>query len=164
MKRISRIYMYFLDQLSRYKMVIRQQVLYYSYNTLLLYCLARSSPCFLRVTSEWSPEEIHLNTAQIEMETYKNIEGTLVWSRGNQTTTKVCSTKFKQALKKTISKIVIIPTGILFNTNTLQNQSIKKGICAQDKTRTCTAERPLPPQSSVYTNFTTWAFFNGANI
>ena len=30
--------------------------------------------------------------------------------------------------------------------------------CAQDKTRTCTAERPLPPQSSVYTNFTTWAF------
>ena len=29
---------------------------------------------------------------------------------------------------------------------------------AQDKTRTCTAERPLPPQSSVYTNFTTWAF------
>ena len=35
---------------------------------------------------------------------------------------------------------------------------------AQDKTRTCTAERPLPPQSSVYTNFTTWAFFNGANI
>ena len=29
---------------------------------------------------------------------------------------------------------------------------------AQDKTRTCTAFRPLPPQSSVYTNFTTWAF------
>ena len=29
--------------------------------------------------------------------------------------------------------------------------------CAQDKTRTCTAFRPLPPQSSVYTNFTTWA-------
>ena len=28
---------------------------------------------------------------------------------------------------------------------------------AQDKTRTCTAFRPLPPQSSVYTNFTTWA-------
>ena len=28
---------------------------------------------------------------------------------------------------------------------------------AQDKTRTCTAERPLPPQSSVYTNFTTAA-------
>lgn len=29
---------------------------------------------------------------------------------------------------------------------------------AQNKTRTCTAVRPLPPQSSVYTNFTTWAF------
>ena len=29
---------------------------------------------------------------------------------------------------------------------------------SQNKTRTCTAVRPLPPQSSVYTNFTTWAF------
>ncbi len=40
-------------------------------------------------------------------------------------------------------------------------QKNKKGeknrISAQDKTRTCTAFRPLPPQSSVYTNFTTWA-------
>ena len=29
--------------------------------------------------------------------------------------------------------------------------------CAQDETRTHTALRPLPPQSSVYTNFTTCA-------
>ena len=28
---------------------------------------------------------------------------------------------------------------------------------AQDKTRTCPAERPLPPQSSVYTNLTIWS-------
>ena len=28
---------------------------------------------------------------------------------------------------------------------------------AQDKTRTCTSLRSLPPQSSVSTNFTTWA-------
>ena len=31
--------------------------------------------------------------------------------------------------------------------------------CAQDETRTHTILRPLPPQSSVYTNFTTCAFF-----
>ena len=30
--------------------------------------------------------------------------------------------------------------------------------CAQDETRTHTILRPLPPQSSVYTNFTTCAF------
>jgi hypothetical protein len=30
---------------------------------------------------------------------------------------------------------------------------------AQDKTRTCTSLRSLPPQSSVSTNFTTWACF-----
>ncbi len=29
--------------------------------------------------------------------------------------------------------------------------------CAQDETRTHTILRPLPPQSSVYTNFTTCA-------
>ena len=29
--------------------------------------------------------------------------------------------------------------------------------CAQDETRTHTVLRPLPPQSSVYTNFTTCA-------
>ena len=29
--------------------------------------------------------------------------------------------------------------------------------CAQDETRTHTTQRPLPPQSSVYTNFTTCA-------
>ena len=31
--------------------------------------------------------------------------------------------------------------------------------CAQDETRTHTILRPLPPQSSVYTNFTTCAFW-----
>ena len=31
-------------------------------------------------------------------------------------------------------------------------------ICTEDETRTHTAERPLPPQSSVSTNFTTSAF------
>ena len=31
---------------------------------------------------------------------------------------------------------------------------------AQDETRTHTVLRPLPPQSSVYTNFTTCAFRN----
>ncbi len=36
-------------------------------------------------------------------------------------------------------------------------------LCAQDKTRTCTALRPLPPQSSVSTNFTTWAHCDGKN-
>ena len=30
--------------------------------------------------------------------------------------------------------------------------------CAQDETRTHTILRPLPPQSSVYTNFTTCAY------
>ena len=34
---------------------------------------------------------------------------------------------------------------------------ISKRFCAQDETRTHTALRPLPPQSSVYTNFTTCA-------
>ena len=37
----------------------------------------------------------------------------------------------------------------------LKNASLKS--CAQDETRTHTALRPLPPQSSVYTNFTTCA-------
>ena len=37
----------------------------------------------------------------------------------------------------------------------LKNASLK--FCAQDETRTHTALRPLPPQSSVYTNFTTCA-------
>ena len=58
--------MYFSDQPSLYKIVILQQVPYYSYNTLLLYCLARFSPCLLRVTCEWSPEETHLNAARIK--------------------------------------------------------------------------------------------------
>ena len=31
-------------------------------------------------------------------------------------------------------------------------------LCAQDETRTHTILRPLPPQSSVYTNFTTCAY------
>ena len=36
---------------------------------------------------------------------------------------------------------------------------------AQDKTRTCTSLRSLPPQSSVSTNFTTWALrFADANV
>ena len=33
----------------------------------------------------------------------------------------------------------------------------KMSLCAQDETRTHTILRPLPPQSSVYTNFTTCA-------
>ena len=33
----------------------------------------------------------------------------------------------------------------------------KMSHCAQDETRTHTILRPLPPQSSVYTNFTTCA-------
>ena len=33
--------------------------------------------------------------------------------------------------------------------------------CAQDRTRTCTPVRALPPQSSMSTNFTTWAFSMG---
>ena len=36
--------------------------------------------------------------------------------------------------------------------------------CAQDETRTHTRLPPLPPQSSVYTNFTTWASFRGLNL
>jgi hypothetical protein len=37
------------------------------------------------------------------------------------------------------------------------------GLCAQDRIRTCTPVKALPPQSSVSTNFTTWAN-RGANI
>ena len=36
--------------------------------------------------------------------------------------------------------------------------------CAQDKSRTCTGVLPLPPQSSVSTNSTTWARFASAKV
>lgn len=35
--------------------------------------------------------------------------------------------------------------------------SFKRTWCAQDRTRTYTAAKPLVPETSVYTNFTTWA-------
>ena len=40
---------------------------------------------------------------------------------------------------------------------TPQNHSIKRSICTQNRTRTCTAVRPLVPETSVSTDSTTWA-------
>ena len=45
----------------------------------------------------------------------------------------------------------------MFNFSTQKKHLPKKMLCAQDETRTHTVLRPLPPQSSVYTNFTTCA-------
>ena len=40
----------------------------------------------------------------------------------------------------------------------VKKATLSCSFCAQDKTWTCTALRRLPPQSSVSTNSTTWAF------
>ena len=41
---------------------------------------------------------------------------------------------------------------------------LNRALSAQDETRTHTILRPLPPQSSVYTNFTTCAFYCKTSI
>ena len=41
--------------------------------------------------------------------------------------------------------------------NTPRNHTIKRGTCTQNRTRTCTAVRPLVPETSVSTDSTTWA-------
>lgn len=40
----------------------------------------------------------------------------------------------------------------------LDNQKAIKDLCTQNKTRTCTAVRPLVPETSVSTDSTTWAY------
>ena len=53
---------------------------------------------------------------------------------------------YKRQMTSTSVKVIWADFGSIFNP------------CAQDETRTHTILRPLPPQSSVYTNFTTCAW------
>ena len=60
-----------------------------------------------------------------------------------------------------IKKCRILYTGIDVKENnhlqTIVLQAVKSTISAQNRTRTCTAVRPLVPETSVSTNFTIWA-------
>ena len=62
---------------------------------------------------------------------------------------------YKQQMTSTSVKVIWAGFGSIF-TRLTRNLLIFNP-CAQDETRTHTILRPLPPQSSVYTNFTTCA-------
>ena len=63
---------------------------------------------------------------------------------------------YKQQMTSTSVKVIWADFGSIF-TRLTRNLLIFNP-CAQDETRTHTVLRPLPPQSSVYTNFTTCAW------